>query len=328
MTINWEPIRSIIADNQRFILSSHIRPDADAIGSELGMAALLEVMGKTVRIVNPSAMPANLLFLDPTQRIKKLGEGMTAAEVVDNDVHMILDTSAWGQLTELGGLIKNTKAKKILIDHHVSSDDLGALEFKDTTAEATGTLIFSLFRFFNAPITPEAASALFCAIATDTGWFRFPSTNSNTYRIIGDLMDAGANPNFLYQRLYEQASIARTRLVGKILCGVQLDCDGQLAYVSVMQQDFADTGAVAADTEDLVNECLKIVGTKAAFIAIEQPTKSVKVSFRSRLGVNVAEVAERFGGGGHKQAAGAIIPGALPNAISQVLAAMKAALPK
>ena len=101
MTINWEPLRSIIADNQRFVLSSHIRPDADAIGSELGMAALLEGMGKTVRIVNPSAMPANLLFLDPTQRVKKLGEGMTSAEVIDNDVHMILDTSAWTPSTSM-----------------------------------------------------------------------------------------------------------------------------------------------------------------------------------------------------------------------------------
>lgn len=327
MPINWEPLRPIIAENQRFVLSSHIRPDADAIGSELGMAALLEGMGKTVRIVNPSALPANLLFLDPTQRIKKLNEGITPAEVIDHDVHFVLDTSSWGQLTELGGLFKNTKAKKVLIDHHASSEDLGALEFKDTQAEATGTLIFNLFRFFNAPIPPNAASALFCAIATDTGWFRHPSTNADTYRIAGDLMDAGAKPNMLYQQLYEQASLARTRLVGKVLSSVTLDAAGQLAYVSVTQQDFAETGAVGADTEDLVNECLKIVGTKVAFIAIEQPTKSVKVSFRSRVGVNVAEIAERFGGGGHKQAAGAILPGPLANAITQVLSAVRTALP-
>ncbi len=328
MPIQWEPLRPIIAEHQRFVLSSHIRPDADAIGSELGMAALLEGMGKEVRIVNPSAMPANLLFLDPTQRVKKFGEGMSAEEALDADVHMVLDTSAWGQLTELGSVIKRTKAKKVLIDHHVSSDDLGALEFKDTSAEATGALIFQLFRYFDQPITTAAANALFCAVATDTGWFRFPSTTSNTMRVIADLVDAGANPTALFQQLYENTTFARTKLAGRVLNGVKVDFDGKLAYVTVTQQDFAETGAVAADTEDLVNECLKIAGTKAAFIAIEQPTKSVKVSFRSRVGLNVAAVAERFNGGGHKQAAGAIIPAPLPIAIAQVLAAMKTVLTK
>ena len=160
MTINWEPLRPIIAEHQRFVLSSHVRPDADALGSELGMAALLEGMGKQVRIVNPSSSPANLLFLDPTQRIKKFGDGMTSAEALDTDVHMILDTSAWGQLTDLGSVIKHTKAKKVLIDHHVSSDDLGAVEFKDTNAEATGALVFQLFRFFDVPIPKAAVPAV------------------------------------------------------------------------------------------------------------------------------------------------------------------------
>lgn len=326
MTINWEPLRPIIAEHQRFVLCSHVRPDADAIGSELGMAALLERMGKEVRIVNPSALPANLLFLDPTQRIKKFGEGLSAEEVLDTDVHIVLDTSAWAQLLELGGVLKRTKAVKVLIDHHVSADDLGAVVFKDTTAEATGALIFQLFRFLDRPLTLDAANALFCAVATDTGWFRFPSTTSNTYRLVGDLVDAGVKPNELFQQLYENTSLARTKLAGRVLSGVQLDCDGKLAYATVTQQDFAETGAVGADTEDLVNECLKIAGTKAAFIAIEQPTKSVKLSFRSRVGLNVAAVAERFNGGGHKQAAGAIIPGPLPVAVATVLAAMKATI--
>ncbi len=327
MTINWEPLCPIIAENQRFVLSSHVRPDADAIGSELAMAALLEGLGKQVRIVNPSALPANLLFLDPTKRIKKLGEGITEDEARDADVHIILDTSAWGQLLELGRVIKHTQARKVVIDHHASADDLGAIDFKDTIAEATGVLVFQLFRFLNAPISPSTADALFCAIATDTGWFRFASITAETYRIAGALVDAGVKPNLLFQALYEQATLARTKLVGRVLSSVQTECEGRLAYVTVTQQDFTETGAVPADTEELVNECLKIAGTQAAFIAIEQPTKSVKVSFRSRLGLNVAEIAERFNGGGHKQAAGAILPGPMPSALTQVLTAMKTALP-
>lgn len=215
----------------------------------------------------------------------------------------------------------------MLIDHHVSADDLGAIEFKDTSAEATGALIFQLFRFFDIPLTKAAADPLFCAIATDTGWFRFPSTTSNTLRIAGELIDAGAQPNLLFQMLYEQTTLSKIKLAGRVLSTVKLDFGGQLAYITVAQQDFAETGAVSADTEDLVNECLKISGTKAAFIAIEQATKSVKISFRSRVGLNVAEIAEQFGGGGHKQAAGAILPGPVPAAIAQVLTAIKAALP-
>ncbi len=140
MKIDWEPLREIIADNERFVLSSHVRPDADALGSELAMAMLLENLGKSVRIVNPSALPDNLFFLDPGNRVMKIGKDISAEDVLDTDVHVILDTSAWVQLVDVGKVLRKTKAKRVVIDHHVSSDNLGAVEFKDTTAEATGAL--------------------------------------------------------------------------------------------------------------------------------------------------------------------------------------------
>lgn len=326
MPIDWEPLRGIIAENQRFVLTSHVRPDADALGSELAMADLLEALGKSVRIINPSASPDTLLFLDPEQRVKKLGENATDEETLDADVHIILDTSAWNQLQSLGGVLKKTTAKKVVIDHHVSSDDLGAVEFKDVKAEATGTLIFRLAKAMEWPITEAVAVNLFCAIATDTGWFRFPSTTSETMRIIGELIDAGAKPAEIYQQLYERHSPARIRLAGCVLSRVTQDCDGKLAYTWVSQADFADTKARPVDTENLVNDCLKIDGAVCAFIAIEQQNRDIKVSFRSRPGVNVAQVAEQFGGGGHKQAAGATLPGPLETAKQRVLTALRAVL--
>ncbi len=326
MSIDWEPLRPILRNHQRFVLSSHVRPDADAIGSELAVAAVLERMGKTVRIVNPSAIPANLEFLDPTKRVLKIDEGITAAEIIDTDVHMILDTSSWTQLVDVGKALKASTAVKVVIDHHVSADDIGAMEFKDPTAEATGALIMRMAEALELPLPPEAAMPLFCALATDTGWFRFSSTSSDTYRLAARLIDLGAQPDLIYQLLYEQYSYARVKLAGRVLDRVTLDADGRLAYTWVQLSDFDETGAKPVDTEDLVNECLRIGGTECAFIAIEQLNKRVKVSFRSRTTLNVAQIAEQFSGGGHKQAAGAILPGPPNEARKRVLAAILTAL--
>lgn len=326
MEINWEPLREIIAAHQRFTLISHVRPDADAIGSELGMAGLLEAQGKTVRIVNPSAVPDSLLFLDPTRRVHKFGDGLKAEQLADTEVYLIVDTSAWGQLVDICPLLKHTAAKKVVIDHHVSEDDLGATVFKDTSAEATGALIVRLADALGYPITPDIAAPLFCAIATDTGWFRFSSTSSATMRTIGRLIDLGVRPNQIYEKLYEQHSLGRIRLAGVVLGRVQLACEGKLAYTWVKFPDFEETKSRPVDTEDLVNECLRIGGTQSAFIAIEQPNRRIKFSFRSRTELNVAKVAEKWGGGGHRQAAGATLDGPLETAIAAVLEAMTAGL--
>ena len=326
MEIDWKPLRRIFDANSRFMISSHVRPDADAVGSELALTSILEGMGKSATIVNPSETPSNLAFLDPSGRIKKIGAQITPEEVADTDVHVILDTSAWVQLQDVGRVLRQTKATKVVIDHHFSADDLGAIEFKDATAEATGALVFRMARALNLPLNAKASAHLFCALATDTGWFRFSSTKADTLRIAADLIDGGAQPNLIYEQLYEQFSHSRIRLSGLALARMMVDCEGKLAYTWVTQEDFAETNAKPVETEDLVNECLRIAGTQAAFILIEQLNKSVKVSFRSRTSLNVAEVAGQFGGGGHKQAAGAVLPGPLANARKSVLKAMKSAL--
>jgi len=326
MTIDWEPLREIFANHKRFVLSSHVRPDADAVGSELAMAAILERMGKSVRIVNPSAIPPGLMFLDPTQRVLKMGEGISHEQVVDTDVHIILDTSSWVQLVDVGKALRASSAVKVVIDHHHSAEDIGALEFKDSQAEATGALVIRMADALGIPLPREAAVPLFCALATDTGWFRFSSTTGETLRSAARLIDLGVEPDLIYQLIYEQYSYARVKLAGCVLSRVTLDAGGRLAYTWVTLSDFDETGSKPVDTEDLVNECLKIAGTQCAFIAIEQPNKRVKVSFRSRTQFDVTKVAEQFGGGGHKQAAGAILPGPVPDAKKKVLAAMLAAL--
>ncbi len=323
MKIDWTPLRAIVAANQRFVLTTHVRPDADAIGSEIAMAGLLEQLGKQVRIINASPVPTRLKFLDPEDRCRVIGKDISEAEAADTDVHMILDTSAWGQLAEMGRVFKKTTARKVVVDHHVCAEDLGALNLKDTEAEATGALVFQFAEAMKLTITPVIGAAIYSAIATDTGWFRFPSTTGETMRTIGRLIDSGIQPAILYGKLYEQYTLARIKLAGRVLTRMMLDCGGKLAWTYVTLVDYRETGAEPADTEDLVNECMTVEDVAAAFILIEQSNGNVKASIRSRSHLDVSRIAAGFGGGGHKQAAGAILPGPLDDVKEKILAAMK-----
>ena len=327
MQIHWAELADILRNHQRFVLTTHVRPDADAVGSQLGFAGLLDHLGKETRIINASAVPPRLEFLDPQRRCKQLGVDVDAASVLDADVHVILDTSSWVQLAEVAKLFKKTSALKIVVDHHASADDLGARDFKDVDADATGSLVVDFAESQGWPISADMAQALYCAIATDTGWFRFPSTTSATMRRIARLIDCGAQPSVLYRRLYEQYSLARMRLAGRCLTRMMVDAEGRLAWTYITLVDYRETGAEPTETDDLVNECLRIAGIEAAYILIEQPNGNVKASLRSRSHIDVSKVAEQFGGGGHRQASGAMVAGPMPQAQAKVLAAMKALFP-
>ncbi|MCG6157380.1 DHH family phosphoesterase [Rubinisphaera margarita] len=320
MSIDWASLEDLLRNNESFVLTSHVRPDADALGSELALAGMLESWGKQVHIINPGATPAHLQFLDPESKVSALHTHPDRAELIRKcDAHIVLDTSAWIQLGEVGKVMSRSDSTKIVIDHHVSSDDLQAVEFKDTTSPATGCLVYELMTFCEYTPTMQEASSLYCAIATDTGWFRFPATNPVTMRIGGELIAAGANPAQLYNRLYEQGSVERLKLSGLALQRVSLACDDLLVYTYVTQADFAATKAHPADTENLVNECMRIKGTQAAFILVEQPNRQLKASLRSRESVDVTPVAEHFGGGGHRQASGAMLPGPIDQAIEKLV---------
>ncbi|WP_437186067.1 DHH family phosphoesterase [Planctomicrobium sp. SH668] len=319
MPIDWQPLIDIVNAHERFVITSHVRPDADAIGSEMGLVAHLRALGKQVRVINPSATPNHLKFLDPEGITQKIGGPITVESACDTDVHIVVDTSAWQQLQEVGEVIRKSPAKKVVIDHHLSSDDLGAVVFKDTTASAAGVLVTEFIQASKAPIQEQQAFALFAAIATDTGWFRFSNVEARTLRTAASLIDAGAKPHILFRELYERSSLARLRLHSLVLGRVTLACHSRVAHTFVYRQDFVDTGAVPTDTEELVNTCLTIEGVEAAFILVEQPDGRVKGSLRSRSSVSVAAVAELFGGGGHKQAAGVMLPGPIASAQETLL---------
>jgi nanoRNase/pAp phosphatase (c-di-AMP/oligoRNAs hydrolase) len=319
--MDWTPLKKVIDENESFLISSHVRPDADALGSELGMRAILLAMGKTVSIVNASAPPANLQFMNPAGLILKLNDTVTKATIPQHDVVIIVDTSAWQQLGSMADVIQASAAKRVVIDHHVSSDHMNALELKDVESAATGELICEAAEELGVTLDSDVANWLYAAIATDTGWFRFPSTTARTMRIVAKLMDRGAIPHYVYNLVHEQSSLARVRLGGRVMARTQIDAEGRLAWIYADGRDMAETGAVPSDTEGLVNVCLTVGGAEAAFVAVELQTGQIKFSLRSRVPHNVAAVAEQFGGGGHKLASGATLPGPLPAAVERIKAA-------
>jgi len=241
MSINWSAFVDIINSHERFVLTSHIRPDCDALGSELGMAQILETLGKDVKIVNGHPTPPNLDFIDPTDRIYVIGDTISIDELRDREVLMILDTSAWAQLGPMGDVLKGLDCKKIVLDHHVSEDELGAEAFKNTTAEATGRLVVEAAEQLGVELTPEMSMPIFAALATDTGWFRFSSADGYTYRVGAHLLESGADLSAIYNSLYEQDTAGRVRLRGTILSRIAVELDGRFAHTYVRKIDFENT---------------------------------------------------------------------------------------
>lgn len=325
MSFDLEKLAQRIHSCNSFILCSHIRPDCDALGSELGMLGILNQLGKQVRIINGHPTPPILTFLDPSQTIEVIHEHVRPDEI-HADCLMILDTSAWAQLGSMGDVLRSFSGAKICIDHHVGEDNLGTEFYKDTSAEATGHLVAKVAKHLKVAITKPMATALYAAIATDTGWFRFSSTTPDTYRIIAELVEAGAVPNQIYSDLYERDTLGRIRLRGRILSRTMSELDGTLVYTHVLKEDFPETGALPPDTEDAINLTLAIGGAKVAVIFVEQLAGGFKLSFRSRCRVDCNLLAREFGGGGHKAAAGAFLDGSLSEVQARVLTAVRAAI--
>ena len=324
--LDWSNFTDLVNNNQRFVLTSHVRPDCDALGSELAMLDILESLDKEVLVVNAFAVPPNMQFLDPDHRLKQLGVDVEAKELESYDALIILDTTAWAQLGDMAEVVRTTTLKKAVIDHHVSGDNLGAELFKNGGDEATGRLVIEAADALGVELTPQIAKLVFSALATDTGWFRFSSTTSETLRLASRLVEAGAAPDEFYRQRYEQDTLARLQLVGRTKTHAKAELDGRLIYTHIEQSDFQATGAVPSDSEDVINMMLAVGGTEAAVIFVELSSGGFKISFRSRCDLDCSRLAEQFGGGGHKKAAGAFINEPLEVAQDKVLAVVRAAM--
>lgn len=326
MPIDWQPLKEIIARHESFVLTSHCRADCDAIGSELALAQILDALGKEVIVVNGDAVPDHIRVIDPTNRVKVLGKDIEAGALLEIECLIIVDTSAWSQLGPMAEVVRYFPGTCVVIDHHESQDDLEAEEFKDSKAEATGRLILELSEALDVPLTKELATPLFMAIATDTGWFRFASVTQATFLALAKLVAAGVSPPAVFSQLFEQHSLARIYLRGRILSRIQPDCGGRLMSTYATLADFAETGANSTDTEDVINTLLTVAGSEVAVLFVELAPNKTKVSFRSRTAFDVCAIAGLFGGGGHRAAAGVTVDQPWEPTRTAVLDALRDAL--
>jgi phosphoesterase RecJ-like protein len=327
MSINWSPLSDLIATHNRFLVTTHVRPDGDALGSEVGMVGLLRQKGKDVRVVNASRTPPRYDYLDPAGTLfEHYGSQATPENLGDREVVIILDLSAWSQLGDVAGFVRDFPGPRLVVDHHVSQDDLGATYLKDTSAEATGTLVVRAAHALGVSITTEMATGLLTAIAMDTGWFRHPNTRPETLTTAAELIGSGARIEEIYRLLFERSTLGRLRMLGESLASLKTDLGGRIAYATVTREDFERTGAIPQDTEDLVDYTVSIDGVEVGLLFIEQARGGIKLSARSRKGLDCAHLLSQFGGGGHKAAAGAMLPDPMSEQVPRVLQIVRAAL--
>lgn len=318
----WQKLDEWITEAERILLTTHVRPDGDALGSELAMADLLVQRGKEVEIFNASPTPERYQFLDPDgTKVRFLKNGIGQPNLKP-DLIIVLDTGTWSQLAGLADMVRQSKARKVVIDHHQSQDDLGALQLVDTRAPACGMLVYEAFSHLHAKMTLPAATALFVAITMDTGWLRHSNTTTEVFDVCGELVKAGVQPFDLYRKLFEQNSTQRYRLLGRMLERITLQ-DGSLASSYITQADILESGAHPMDTEDFINYLMSLRGVDTGILFIEQREGGTKVSFRSRT-IDCSRLAEQFGGGGHIPAAGATVAQSLDEIQPVVLQAARA----
>jgi phosphoesterase RecJ-like protein len=307
---------------RRVALSTHINADGDGCGSEAALARLLAQRGMSVTVVNPTPWPALFEFLlgdDVADASPKATKALTGIDLL-----IVLDISDLKRLGVLAESVRKLKVPRLVIDHHVASDDpAGDVILTDTSACATGELVYDLARVLGLEITPAIARALYTAILTDTGSFRFSNTSPRCLAIAAELLSHGVDPEEMYQRVYANAPLGRVRVLAEALTTLEVDAAHGLAWLSLTPSVVERHDVKSEDLDGIVEHARSIVGTKMALFFRDLGHGKVKVSFRSTGGVDVNRFARRFGGGGHAKAAGAMITGGLEEVRTAVVAAAR-----
>ena len=311
-----------LVPGRRVALSTHMNADGDGCGSEVALARLLARRGLDVRIVNPTPWPDLFDFL--------LADGVTNATargpagLADIDLLVVLDISDVKRLGILAETVRSLRVPKLVIDHHIASDDpAGTIVLTDVTACATGELVYDLARVLDLDITPEIARALYAAILTDTGSFRFSNTSPRCHAMAAALLAAGVDPEEMYVRIYASAPAGRVRLLGDVLQTLGVDASCGLSWLSLPTGMLERYGVRQEDLDGIVEHARSIAGTRMALFFRDLGYGKVKLSFRSTGAVDVNAFARQFGGGGHAKAAGALVAGTLEDVRERVIVAAR-----
>ncbi len=302
-------IADILRRHRRFVLTTHINPDGDGLGSELALAHWLRAAGKDVAILNHSATPAVYRFLDPGGLIRTYDEPADRGTILDAEVIIVVDTNHPERLRSLESAVLRSPALKVVIDHHLDPAPFADHYLLDDDATSTGEIVYRVaIELWGVTLPAESATALYCAIMTDTGSFRYPRVDAETFQICAHLLQCGADPVCVYSEVYERWSPGRIHLLGLMLEGLAVEYGGRLAHVSITRADLAKTGTTEEDTDNFTTFPMSIRGVAAGILFLELPGE-VKISFRSRGNIPINDLAKEFGGNGHRNAAGARIVG-------------------
>jgi phosphoesterase RecJ-like protein len=299
----FEQIRDAILERQRFLITSHARPDGDSIGSQLAMAFALDALGKEVRIINSDPAPDHYRDFPGVDRI----EIACAVDPPGVDAVIVMECS---DLTRTGvaGLEREFL---INIDHHAGNRMYGALNWHDESSAACGEMVFDLIRALGVPLSIEIATHVYLAILTDTGSFHHSHITPRTFDICRQCVEAGVTPAVMARRVFDSNSFGKLKLIGALLDNMELVADGRLAILYMDDQMLAATGSTNNDTEGLINLPLTAREIQAVVFFKVTGKGDVRVSMRSKYDVDVRQVASEFGGGGHKNAAGFTVTGEL-----------------
>jgi len=313
-----DPIAGLLMafrSHDRFIVTSHARPDGDAIGSVLALAEILDQMGCTPEPMLADPAPAIYTTLPNLNRIRFCG---SAADLDRATPAILLECDSIGR-TGLAGLEGRLL---INIDHHASGRSFGGVNWIDPSACAVAAMVYRIAIAAGVEITPTMATCLYTSVLSDTGAFTYPNTTPESFAIAHDLTVRGANPSRIAHDLYFRNPLSKVRLLGASLDALEIS--GNLAWSSVMLTDLERSRATPEDCEGIVGNLIAIAGIDAAFFLREQPDGQFRLSIRSKGGIDVARVAEAFGGGGHVSASGCTLAGPRQTAIERVLAELRA----
>jgi phosphoesterase RecJ-like protein len=308
-------ILDILRQGERFLVTSHARPDGDAVGSVLAMGMLLEQMGKRADLVTADRIPPNYRGLPAAEKIRS---AMRVRGPYDAVILLECDSLSRARLKGLEAFFL------INIDHHLSGRPFGQLNWIDCGAASVGELVYRLVKAAGGRLTPEMATCLYTTVLTDTGGFCYGNTRALTFGLAQELTQAGADPIRIAQNIYFSTTAAKMLLLGAALSSLKRE--GRLAWLWVTHQDMVRTCAAEEDCEGIVNYAICIAGVEAAVFLRELPERRVRVSLRSKGQLSVAAVAERLGGGGHGGAAGCTLEGPLDRALEEILAQLRPAL--
>jgi bifunctional oligoribonuclease and PAP phosphatase NrnA len=314
-------IAAVLQPGRRVVLTTHVNADGDGLGSEVGLWHLLQARRVKPVIANPTPIPERFRFLVP----EGADASPAAVKAVESaDAVAVLDISELGRLGDLAHAVRTRGVPVVCIDHHVSK---GALppgpRLVAPEATATAELVFDLATALDWPLTPDAARALYVGILTDTGGFRFSNTSARALLVAGALLERGVDPETIYERVYASAPEGRIRLLAEVLGTLVVEPEIGVAWVTVPPDALDRHGATADDLDGIVEFPRSIAGVRLALLFRQIANGRVKVSLRSMGGVDVADLAHGFGGGGHRKAAGASFEGAMAEVQERVLAAAR-----